>query len=265
MHIVSFKRSHRSGAFRRVGGPPSTAIAATVAATLATAALALSLAACVSPETPPVNPDLMHGELSVTPPTAVLIPGAQVALTAKFVDAYVPLVRWRSSDAAVASVDSTGVVVAHAEGRATVSAVLQSDGAHRADAEIVVVNSTVFSVPVTIDSVTYAATGAPAKLDSLVGAVDVAFNIGAGSPPGTATLLVAPSVPGAPGGVGPDSAVATLTLPASGRVTLRWDTAARGATGAPAFPNGPWVVRGHFDFGGATDMSVRLMVTLRNP
>ncbi|PWD51678.1 hypothetical protein C8046_14515 [Serinibacter arcticus] len=136
--------------------------------------------------------------VTVTPTTTTLEEGDSTAIVAAVLPAgAVQTVTWSSSDAAVATVDATGVVTALRAGTATVTATSTADGTRSAGVAVTVTRPAPTSVVV-----------APTSLDLTVGA----------QAPLTATVLPA-AADQAVTWVSSDETVATVT--AAGVVTAR--------------------------------------------
>ncbi|MEO5511023.1 MAG: Ig-like domain-containing protein [Longimicrobiales bacterium] len=117
-------------------------------------------AASIAVRTPPI-------EISVTPKTAALLPGATQQLTATVTGASNTAVTWSSSNPAVATVSSTGLVTAVAAGNASIIATSQANTERRGGASITVRPLPAIEIKVSPERVAMV-TGRTAQLSAVV-------------------------------------------------------------------------------------------------
>ncbi len=222
-----------------------------------------ALAACSSEAaTKPVTADtagVCLCEPRVSPAAAVLDIGDRIQFNITAGAQYGSF-WWRSSNSAVATVDSlTGVAVARSNGSVAIIATSLKDATVKAAAALTI-GGTMGSMDAPIvESVNEVAAGRPANLGALTGDVDVvASDRATVSAFTTASLVVNNGVR--------DTTVATQTLAvgATARWTLRWATAARN-NGSPIFPNGQYTVKVVFPTSSATVSTTRINATVANP
>jgi hypothetical protein len=222
--------------------------------------------------TPPAA--VVHS-VTVTPASVSLSIGQNVTLVAQ-VNADAGLARtvtWASTNAAVATVSSAGVVQAVASGTAVITATSTADPTVAGAASIIVAPITLASVSIASINVTTGAGSVPANLAAVAGQVNVTLNVDPGTQNVTTVNLITNN------GVR-DTIVASetgLSLSrvhtvgnASGVVSsiqLSFNTANfNPATGAVSFPNGPETMKASLAITGASGLTVSntLTYTLAN-
>ncbi len=198
-------------------------------------------------------------EARVSPASAVLNAGDRIQFIVVDGARYGSF-RWRSSNSAIATVDSlTGVTTAIGSGSATIIAAAVKDPSVQAAAALTVAGSPGSLEAPVIESVNEVTTGLPANLAGLKGDIDVVASMRASvSAINTASLVITNGLR--------DTTVATQTLAAgaTARWTLRWATAARN-NGSPVFPNGQYTLRVVFPSSSVTVTSTRINATVANP
>jgi hypothetical protein len=204
-------------------------------------------------DTVKVHRDAPH----IDPSTLTLNAGDQLTLTVSSLPGDVW--RWSSSNTNVVTVEQTGLIHGIATGNATVTARLTSDTTVFASAAVFV-SSPISCQALSIVSINSAATGAPADLAALAGAIDVHFSL-LTAPSGTAMLVIRRA--------SGDTTVASIPGPSSTpdcSAVLRWDTAARAPAGNPLFPNGTYALFVRFiTSSGTTISSTTQQASVANP